>query len=156
MHWGVFAISAAHLYLPKLPWRANLPPPLPLWRLVKEWILMLLIKKQLIWKLFIYWYLMSFFHKNNVTKCLGHHYAIWTSDSNFLLALTKVSLPRAQVTVHVCWRFLISWLLKRRVFLLPKPLKLVWLPNIIDVEHTWWHSRNATCALINVSTSGMN
>ena len=29
---------------------------------------------------------MSFFHKKNVTKCLGHHYAIWTSDSNFLLA----------------------------------------------------------------------
>ena len=28
---------------------------------------------------------MSFFHKKNVTKCLGHHYAIWTSDSNFLL-----------------------------------------------------------------------
>ena len=30
---------------------------------------------------------MSFFHKKNVTKCLGHHYAIWTSDLNFLLAL---------------------------------------------------------------------
>ena len=29
---------------------------------------------------------MSFFHKKNVTKCLGHHYAIWTSDSNVLLA----------------------------------------------------------------------
>jgi hypothetical protein len=39
MHWGVFAISAAHLYLPKLPWRAPIPV-----RLVKEWILMLLIK----------------------------------------------------------------------------------------------------------------
>ena len=24
--------------------------------------------------------MMSFFHKKNVTKCLGHHYAIWTSD----------------------------------------------------------------------------
>ena len=82
MHWGVFAISAAHLYLPKLPW--SVPPTLV--RLVKQCILMLLIKKQLIWKLFIYWYLMSFFHKKNVTKCLGHHYAIWTSDSNFLLA----------------------------------------------------------------------
>ena len=58
-------------------------------RLVKELILMLLIKKQLIWQLFIYWYLMSFFHKKNVTKCLGHHYAIWTSDSNFLLAQKK-------------------------------------------------------------------
>ena len=32
-------------------------------------------------------YPMSFFHKKNVTKCLGHHYAIWTSDSNLLLAL---------------------------------------------------------------------
>ena len=29
---------------------------------------------------------MSFFHKKNVTKCLGHHYVIWTSDSIFLLA----------------------------------------------------------------------
>ena len=47
-------------------------------------------KKQLIWKLFIYWYLMSFFHKIDVTKCLGHHYAIWTSDSNFLLAQKKI------------------------------------------------------------------
>jgi hypothetical protein len=44
-------------------------PPTPV-RLVKEWILMLLIKKQLIWKLFIYWYLMSFFYAKNVTKCL--------------------------------------------------------------------------------------
>ena len=61
-------------------------PPPTLVRLVKEWILMLLIKNQLIWKLFIYWYLMSFFHKKNVTKCSGHHYDIWTSDSNFLLA----------------------------------------------------------------------
>jgi hypothetical protein len=26
---------------------------------------------------------MSFFHKKNVTKCLGHNYAIWTSDSIF-------------------------------------------------------------------------
>ena len=29
MHWGVFAISAAHLYLPKLPCRAPPPPPNP-------------------------------------------------------------------------------------------------------------------------------
>jgi hypothetical protein len=29
--------------------------------------------------------------KKNVTKCLGHHYAIWTSDSNFLLAQKKIS-----------------------------------------------------------------
>jgi hypothetical protein len=43
MHWGVFAISAAHLYLPKLPWRA--PTPV---RLVKEWILMLILIKKTI------------------------------------------------------------------------------------------------------------
>jgi hypothetical protein len=70
-----------------VPTKITLKSPPTLVRLVKEWILMLLIKKQLIWKLFIYWYLMSFFHKKNVTKCLGHHYAIWTSDFNFLLAL---------------------------------------------------------------------
>ena len=34
---------------------------------------------------------MSFFHKKKVTKCLGHHYAIWTSDSNFLLAQKNCS-----------------------------------------------------------------
>ena len=50
--------SCTPVTVPKLPWRA--PTPV---RLVKEWILMLLIKKQLTWKLFIYWYLMSFFHK---------------------------------------------------------------------------------------------
>jgi hypothetical protein len=31
--------------------------------------------------------------KKNVTKCLGHHYAIWTSDSNFLLAQKNVFGP---------------------------------------------------------------
>ena len=50
--------SCTPVTVPKLPWRT--PTPV---RLVKEWILMLLIKKQLTWKLFIYWYLMSFFHK---------------------------------------------------------------------------------------------
>ena len=39
---------------------------------------------------------MSFFHKKNVTKCLGHHYAIWTSDSNFLLAQKKCFGPAFQ------------------------------------------------------------
>jgi hypothetical protein len=38
MHWGVFANSAAHLYQNYLE-----KPPTPV-RLVKEWILMLLIK----------------------------------------------------------------------------------------------------------------
>jgi hypothetical protein len=32
---------------------------------------------------------MSFFHKKNVTKFMGHHYAIWASDSNILLAQKK-------------------------------------------------------------------
>jgi glycyl-tRNA synthetase (class II) len=37
---------------------------------------------------------MSCFHKKrNVTKCLGHHYAIWTSDSNCLLAQKKLFGP---------------------------------------------------------------
>ena len=34
---------------------------------------------------------MSFFHKKNVTKFMGHHYAIWASDSNILLAQKKIS-----------------------------------------------------------------
>ena len=43
--------------------KITLKSPTPV-SLVKEWILMLLIKKkQLTWTLFIYWYLMSFFHK---------------------------------------------------------------------------------------------
>ena len=46
--------SCTPVTVPKLPWRA--PTPV---RLVKEWILMLLIKKQLTWKLSIYWYLIS-------------------------------------------------------------------------------------------------
>jgi hypothetical protein len=29
---------------------------------------------------------MSFLHKKNVTKFMGHHYAIWVNDSNILLA----------------------------------------------------------------------
>ena len=39
MHWGVFAISAAHLYQNYLE-----EPPSTSVRLAKEWILMLLIK----------------------------------------------------------------------------------------------------------------
>ena len=39
---------------------------------------------------------MYFFHKKNVTKCLGHHYAIWTSDSNFSLAPNKIFGPSFQ------------------------------------------------------------
>ena len=58
--------SCTPVIVPKLPWRA--PTPV---RLVKEWILMLLIKKQLTWKLFICWYLMSFFHKKKCHKIYG-------------------------------------------------------------------------------------
>ena len=47
---------------------------------------------------------MSFFHKKNVTKCLGHHYAIWTSDSNFLLAQKKISVqPKAGSHLRHCF-----------------------------------------------------
>ena len=97
-------------------------PPTPV-RLVKEGMLMLLIKKQLIWKLFIYWYLMSFFYTKNVTKCLGHHYAIWTSDSNFSLAQTKFrALP-----------FVIFWLPLFYILITPLlssdyPFYTFWLP----------------------------
>ena len=50
---------------------------------------------------------MSFFHKKNVTKCLGHHYAIWTSDSNFLLAQKKLFRPvLISGTEYLCWSFL--------------------------------------------------
>ena len=32
---------------------------------------------------------MSFFHKKNVANFMGHHYAIWASDSNILLTQEK-------------------------------------------------------------------
>ena len=35
--------------------------------------------------------LMSFFHKKNVTKFMGHHYAIWASGCNILLTQKKIS-----------------------------------------------------------------
>ena len=34
---------------------------------------------------------MSFFHNKNVTKFMGHHYAIWANDSNILLDQKKIS-----------------------------------------------------------------
>jgi hypothetical protein len=51
----------------------------------------------------IFWYLMSFFHKKNVTKFMGHHYAIWASDSNIWLTQKKnfgpaKGLPRQLVS----------------------------------------------------------
>lgn len=103
-------------------------------------------KKQLIWKLFIYWYLMSFFHKKNVTKCLGHHYAIWTSDSNFLLAqknlfgpakgwpsfqalhLLQHSICYPHNLFFVLWNLMISWI----VFILHR--------KIFPIHHTYIYS----------------
>jgi hypothetical protein len=64
--------------VPKLPWRA--PTPM---RLVKEWILMLLIKKTINLKTVYILISDVFFSWKNVTKFLGHHNAIWASDSNF-------------------------------------------------------------------------
>ena len=56
---GVFSQFQLHArYCTKITLKSPNPA-----RLVKEWILMLLMKNQLTWKLFIYWYLMSFFHK---------------------------------------------------------------------------------------------
>ena len=82
---AIYALGCFHNFSctpePKLPWRAPNPHETS-----ERMNFNVIDKKQLIWKLFIYWYLMSCFHKENVKKCLGHHYAIWTSDSNFLLA----------------------------------------------------------------------
>ena len=45
------------------------PPPPPNPRETSEWMNFNVIdKKQLIWKLFIYWYLISFFHKKKCHK----------------------------------------------------------------------------------------
>ena len=56
---------------------------------------------------------MSFFHKKNVTKCLGHHYAIWTSDSNFLLGQNFFFGPaNAGPLFRHCIHFVKSKLLK--------------------------------------------
>ena len=93
MHWDVFAISAAHLYLPKLPWRAHSPNP----RETSERMNFNDIDKKTFNLKTLYidiWCL--FFIKKNVTKCLGHHYTIWTSDSNILLALKSS---------RICWHF---------------------------------------------------
>ena len=84
---AIYALGCFRIFsctpVPKLPWRAPNP------RETSERMNFNVIdKKQLIWKLLIYcidiWCL--FFIKKYVTKCLGDHYAIWTSDSNFLLA----------------------------------------------------------------------
>ena len=53
---------------------------------------------------------MSFFHKKNVTKCLGHHYAIWTSDSNFLLAPNFLSWPSFQA-LHTKQKSIVNFFL---------------------------------------------
>ena len=96
--------------VPKLPWRT---PPTPV-RLAKEWILMLLIKTINL-KTVDIWCL--FFIKK-MSKCLGHHYAIWDSDSNFLLAQKICSgQPKARPHFRHCcgiseWRiarYFIIW-----------------------------------------------
>jgi hypothetical protein len=108
---AIYALGCFHNFsCTPVPTKITLKSPPTLVRLVKEWILMLLIKKQLIWKLFIYWYLMSFFHKKNVTKCLGHHYAIWTSDSNFLLAQKKIrAMPSFQALYNYLKEIYLHW-----------------------------------------------
>ena len=95
MHWGVFAISAEHLYLPKLPWRTPTPGETS-----ERMNFNVIDKKQLIWKLFIYWYLMSFFHKKNVTKCLGHHYAIWP-QKNFRALISGTVYTGIQIMIFI-------------------------------------------------------
>ena len=70
---------------------------------------------------------MSFFHKKNVTKCLGHHYAIWTSDSNFSLSPKKkflASLMLALISGTVSYDFSFGRIRQKKkipVFLLTIP-----------------------------------
>ena len=71
---AIYALGCFHNFsCTPVPTKITLKSPLPPTpvRLVKEWILMILIKKHLIWKLFIYWYLMSFFHKKKCHKMFG-------------------------------------------------------------------------------------
>jgi hypothetical protein len=86
---AIYALGCFHNFsCTPVPTKITLksPPPNPV-RLVKELILMLLIKKTINLKtVYILISDVFFFIKKNVTTCLGHHYAIWTSDSNFLLA----------------------------------------------------------------------
>jgi hypothetical protein len=40
-------------------------------------------------------------NKKKVTKCMGHHYAIWASDSNILLALISgTEMSSIFITYH--------------------------------------------------------
>ena len=86
MHWGIFAISAAHLYQNYLE-----EPPNP--RETRERMNFNDIDKKTINLKTVYILIhvsdVFFFIKKNVTKCLGHHYAIWTSDSKFLTGPKK-------------------------------------------------------------------
>ena len=84
MHWGVFPISAAHPLL----YQNYLEEPQTPVRLVKEWILMLLIKKQLTWKYIDIWCL--FFHKK-MSQNLWAIIMPFGQVTNILLAPKKFS-----------------------------------------------------------------
>ena len=72
--------------------KITLKSPNPV-KLVKEWILMLLIKKTINLKTVYILISDVFFSWKNVTKFLGHHNAIWASDSNFKHCRSMYSSP---------------------------------------------------------------
>jgi hypothetical protein len=73
-------------------------------RLGKEWMLMILIKKQLLWKLFIYWYmyLMSFFHKKKCHKMFGPPLCHFLLAPNFFFG---PACPHFRHCIPLCWGF---------------------------------------------------
>ena len=90
---------------------------------------------------------MSFFYTKNVTKCLGHHYAIWTSDSNFSLAQKKFRASQKLTLIsgtalcyllitpflHSDYPFVIFWLPLFYILITPLlssdyPFVIFWLP----------------------------
>ena len=75
MHWGVFAISAAHPLL----YNITLKSPNPCE--TSERMNFNVIEKKKINLKTVYILISDvFFHKKNVTQFMGHHYAIWVSD----------------------------------------------------------------------------
>ena len=106
--------SCTPVTVPKLPWRA--PTTV---RIVKEWILMLLIKKQLTWKLFIFWYLMSFFHKK-MSQNLWATIMPFGPVTNILLAQKKKFGPAKG------WPHFRHWIHQRFIL-----RKLIWLHHKI-------------------------
>ena len=113
--------SCTPITVPKLPWRA--PTPV---RLVKEWILMLLIKKnQLTWKLFIYWYLMSFFFIKKMSQNLWATIMPFGPVTNILLALISGTACQFYQFVCVCVSYQYQFLINSITWIISLCLRVV-------------------------------